>query len=300
MQALSYYLFSAFMGIIYLLPMRVLYFFSDILYLITFYLIRYRRAVVQANLRNSFPELSQSERQRIEKAFYRHLADNVIEVTAMVRLNTAALARRYRIVNPEIIEQCASQGRNLILAGGHYGNWDWICHIGAYSKYRSFALYKPLKDKRFDKQLRRSRSRYGMQLEPPVSFLKAIRSGHDDQRPVLLYAVADQSPMRNQIEYRTTFLNQDTPMWGAIERFARLLEAKVYFVAARKVKRGYYELSMTLLTDAPSQAPKNSINTAYDKALEAEILRRPELWLWSHRRWKHRPDPTPPAPETSA
>ena len=60
-------------------------------------------------------------------------------------------------------------------------------------------------------------------------------------------------------------------------------------MSANKVKRGYYELTFTLISDTPKEEANGDIITKSALLLEKEIKNNPAYWLWSHKRWKHKP-----------
>ena len=174
MGAIGFYIFYGINWVITLLPMRILYVFSDLLYLILYYVLAYRRKVVAENLRNSFPDKSAEELKTIGKKFYRHLADLMIEILKLTHMSKAQSLRRMTIVNIELLERLYAEGRDVAAVIGHYNNWEWLKSLIFHTEYQTVSIYKPLQDKRFDNFLLDLRKREGMILTPMSLIVREI------------------------------------------------------------------------------------------------------------------------------
>lgn len=166
MGAVAFYIFYGLNWVITLLPLSVLYLFSDLFYLFLFYVIKYRRKVVEENLRNSFPDKNEAERRTIEKKFYRHLADLIIETLKLTHMSKKEQIKRYTYSNLEIIDKLREDKRDVIAIVGHYNNWEWPTLLPNYLKYKTIIIYKPLQNKYFNKFMNDHRSKYGSSLHP--------------------------------------------------------------------------------------------------------------------------------------
>lgn len=288
MKWLLYKLFTLFAWLISLCPLRVLYFFSWKLYLILYYLVGYRRKIVQANLVSSFPEKSEAEIKEISRRFYKHLADMFIEGIKLRHMKEEDLQKRFYFKNPELVNSYSRQGRDAIAAFGHYANWEWIIGIQGQLKPRVLTVYKPLHNKYFDHYFHQLRTRFGMELVPMSSTLRRIISYKREGINTLTALVADQTPPKNDIHFWIDFLNHDTPVYMGVEKLARKFDMVVFFFKIKKVKRGYYELEAEVISDDPLSLDEHDLTKMHIKRLEEHILEQPEYWLWSHRRWKHK------------
>jgi KDO2-lipid IV(A) lauroyltransferase len=180
------------------------------------------------------------------------------------------------------------QGRPVVVFLGHYNNWEWFSNWSLYSKYRFYAIYKKLRSKAFERFYCNLRSRSGcIPLERADTFRQLME---DKQKgiPTLTAFIADQTPRINDIQYWTTFLNQDTAVVVGLEKIARKLNAVVIAAHPKKIKRGYYEVEYFLVTDNPKETAKFEITEQCTRFLEKIIIEKPEYWLWSHKRWKHK------------
>jgi len=284
---IGYYLLRAITWLIYALPLRGLYFFSDLFFILFFHLIRYRRDVVDQNLANSFPEKTKKERDQIAAKFYHHLCDCFLETLYFDRITAEKVQERVKFLNPELANVYMDQGRQVMILMGHYNNWECFNNWGLHSNHRSYAIYKKLRNKAFEKFYIHLRSRFGsFPLERALTF----RQLFDDLKagiPGLSLFLIDQTPRVFDIQYWTTFLNQETAVLVGPEKVAVKLNSVVLFGKTRKVKRGFYEVEFVLITDCAKQCTKFEITEKSTRLLETLIVENPEFWLWSHRKWKH-------------
>ena len=255
-----------------------------------YYVIRYRRKVVRNNLTNSFPNKTIKEIRRIEKKFYLHLCDLIFEDLFLLHASRRRALRRCKFKNVEIFNELYEQNRSAILASGHYGNWELYALIGNYTKHTSIGVYKPLTNKRIGQMMNNTRIRFGSSIAPIQDTLRTIIDYRRRDELFLLGLIADQAPPSKEIQYWTRFLNQDTAMYIGIEKIAKKFDLPVYFCNMKKIKRGRYEVEITLITEKPSELAPNELTNAHTRLLEEQIIKQPEYWLWSHRRWKRKPN----------
>jgi Kdo2-lipid IVA lauroyltransferase/acyltransferase len=289
MKKVSFVLITGLLYIISLLPFFVLYIFSDGLYVALFYLLRYRRNVVKENLANAFPEKTVEERHLIEKKYYHFLSDMIFESIKMFTISESEMNKRFSFKNLPEINQYLENGRSVIAVTGHYGNWEWgslsfISHL----KKPVLIVYKPLSDKRFGEKLNTIRARFGSVLIPMKQTLRKV-AGYKATTHVLVL-LGDQTPVRGETQYFTEFLNQPTAVFLGIEKIAKMTNNPVLFFRINRLKRGHYQAEAITITDNPKELKDYEITIAHTKKLEQTIKEQPELWLWSHRRWKFKPE----------
>jgi KDO2-lipid IV(A) lauroyltransferase len=243
----------------------------------------YRRKVVRANLERAFPEMGRNERLRVEKAFYRHLGELLAESIKFFSIDREQAERMLTCRNPELPRHYREKGQHVILAGGHFNSWE-LYAMGApfHLEHLAFAIYRPLKDPFFDRVMKRTRERFGLRMIPVRKAARPFRM----ERPTATIFATDQSPKNTRNVHWMRFLNQDTPVMKGVERFARQYGIPVIFGTIERRSRGHYEVIYELITEEPEKTEDGWITEAHTKALEREILRKPEHWLWTHRRWK--------------
>ena len=277
-----------FLNLISRLPFRLLYIFADLLYVGLFHIIRYRRKVTQSNLANAFPEKSVQERNLIEKKYYRYLADMIMESLKMSSISQEEVQNRCRLINPEEVQRHYDHGRSVLLASGHYANWEWanlVLALGFQEKL--FVIFKPLTDKIFGDHLNKLRSRFGAIMVPMKLTLRKIVE-LKNQKYMFGFA-SDQTPTRHESQYFTSFLNQPTAVFLGLEKISKTTNQPVVFLNIYRIKRGHYEYTFTTLVEDPSATAEYEITNLHTQKLEEIIRRKPELWLWSHKRWKFTP-----------
>ena len=291
MNALGFYLLFPLIWAFTLLPLRIQYLLSDLLFVLNFLFIGYRKKVVYLNLRNSFPEKSNKDIRSITRKFYRHLFDQMIESIALMHMSPRKILKHNRFKNPEVIENLYKKNKGVILVTGHYGNWEWLISLQMLVSHKTLAIYKQLNNKYFDRMYINIRSRYGMTPVLMNRILRELISREQKNELTLTYSLSDQRPLFRHIQYWTRFLNQDTPVYLGTEKIARKMNLAVVFSKMRKIRRGNYETEFIPLFENSQETEEHEITDKYLSILEKTIIERPELWLWTHKRWKHiKPD----------
>ncbi len=272
-----------------LLPFFVLYLIADFIYVVLFYLIKYRRAVVQQNLANAFPEKSLPERQQIEKQYYHYLADLMVETVKLKTISSKEINRRFTVTNYEAVDKVFAEGRSVIGAVGHYGNWEMgALKFSLLTDKPRLVVYKPLNNKIFNDYFTQMRTQFGAILVPMKSAMRKMVEYR--RQPTMTLLVSDQVPSREEVTYFTTFLNQPTAVFLGVEKLAKSLDSAVIFCDVRRVKRGYYNCNFVPLFNDAKNTAEFEITNAHVRYLEKVIREEPQYWLWSHKRWKYKPD----------
>jgi KDO2-lipid IV(A) lauroyltransferase len=270
-----------------LLPFPLLYALSDGLYILFYYMLGYRKKVVLQNIRNSFPDKTEKEHIEICKKFYRHFCDLVVESLKTFTISEKEVLKRVIFTNPEVIDKYFDQKRSVIIAGGHYNNWElFAVAVDALIKHKTVGIYKPLSNKYFDGKMRGTRSKYGLEM---IS-TKEVKPFFDTHINVLTATIfgIDQSPSNPNNAYWMKFLNQDTGVLFGSEKFAKEYNYPVVYGRINKLKRGHYSLDFTVVTDTPTETAYGEITEKITLLLEKDIEAIPQYWLWTHRRWKHK------------
>lgn len=270
-----------------LLPYRALYVLSDFFFFVFYHVIGYRKKVVRGNLTRSFPDKSEAEIVEIEKDFYRHFCDLVLESLKNFSAHPEQLAARFEHRNTAILDRLHSEGRSAILAGGHYGNWEmWALSAPVHFRHRLMAIYKRLSNSYFDQKMRSTRGKFGLELvatRETGDWLKA----NQQNLFVSVFAI-DQSPSNPRKAYWTNFLGQETACLFGTEKYAKEFDLAIVFGHLSKVSRGKYAIDYELVTIEPRSYEYGKLTEVLTGLLESDIRREPRYWLWTHKRWKHK------------
>lgn len=270
-----------------LLPFSVLYVISDFLYLLIYYVAGYRKKVVFSNIRNSFPEKTDKECSVISKLFYRHFCDLVVESLKAFTISEKQVQKRVICKHPEIINSYFEQNKSVIIAGGHYNNWElFAVAVDKLIKHSTIGIYTPLRNKFFDEKMQSTRSKYGLKMIAA----REVKRFFEANRIRLTATIfgADQSPSNPKSAYWMTFLNQDTGVQFGTEKFAKEYNCPVLYGRLNKVKRGCYELEFVVITPEAKKTAYGEITEKVTRLLEKDIQTLPQYWLWTHRRWKQK------------
>lgn len=285
MKKIEYIFFRFLHAFIGLMPFRCLYIFSDICSFAMHHIFRYRRKTVYENLRRSFPEKSNEELNRITHKFYKNLCDVSLESIKGHSMSTAKLLKRYKCLNPEVANHYFEKRQSVIFALSHYANWEWGTQVaGSIFMHKAISFYKPLSNKYLDKYFLDQRATRGMELFSIYQTKFIFRA--EDHIPRAYFLVSDQSPSNKKRSYWLKFLNQDTACIHGIESYARLFNVPVIYADVQRVGRGKYTISLEVLCDKQENTQQGEITGLYMRKLEEIIIKKPEDWLWSHRRWK--------------
>ena len=285
-----FYLFYAFVWLIAWMPLRALYLLSDIMYLIVYYLVGYRKKVVRMNLSNSFPQHSAASLGKIERAFYRHFCDVFVETLYEMHCSEKEIKKRMVFINIDKALAEYDKGRSSLLMTAHYGNWEWTSSFSLWlpSDKPLYGVYKKLSSKNFNQFMCDLRMKFtGLNVEKDDLLRKLIELKRDGKL-AMFGMISDQTPPRISIHYWTTFLNQDTAILTGTETLAKKLNLPVFYGKITRVKRGYYTCEFIPIAIEPKETAEFEITDKYIRLLEEQILSAPEYWLWTHKRWKHK------------
>lgn len=277
-----------FVRLISRLPLRILYLISDFLFVVSFYLVRYRRKLVQKNLRNAFPEKTDIELKIIERTFYINLCDYAVETLKLLTINGDELKKRMVFKNVEAVTKYVRQNQSMLHLACHQFNWEW----GLASACMTFGIqmdfvYQSVNNKIFDALSLESRTRFGAH---PVKRDEVAREAVKRKNILRGIAIiADQYPgYGRDKKYQTKFLHQDTVFFYGANQLAVLMQYPVVFYEMKKLKRGYYEATIIEIASPPYAKDSEEMIESYVKGVEKTIRADPSGWLWSHNRWKKR------------
>lgn len=275
-----------------LLPLGVLYTVSSSLCPVVYHLWRYRRRTVRKNLARSFPEKDLQEIITIEKKFYRHFCDCVVETIKLLHISDEELNSRVQVTNAELIEQSTSDGRPVILYLGHYGNWEWVQAVTRHYNRPAIngEIYRPMHSKVMERVMARLRSRFSTLLIPQKQAFRTLLRMKQEGKQYLIGFIADQRPNSKSLNHWTTFLHQDTAYSIGGEEIGSRINAHYFYLEVEKIKRGYYRMTFKpIIPKIEDGTHRHTLQ--YMRMMEATIARAPQYWLWSHKRWRFpRPD----------
>lgn len=284
--------FTTFTGIFLLkilakFPFGLIYLISDVFYLFVFYVVGYRRKVVTRNLRNAFPEKSEREIKSISKKFYRHFSDLTLETIKMRTMKPADFDKRMKVTNAGLVNQYFEQGKSVMVLTMHYNNWEWGTYLSVHLKHKSLAVYKPLQDATFDRFMNETRTKFGTELIRNDQIYKRVLKAEKQNEPVFIWLAGDQTP---PVFHKTwfTFLNQDALFYPGPAIISKRFSQPVFFQKIEKTGRGKYETTFELLVENPGIFTETEIIKIYIQRMEKIIMEKPEYYIWSHKRWKHK------------
>lgn len=287
MASVVFYITYPFIWLFSKLPFKILYGISDVLFLLLYYGIGYRKKVVLDNLTLAFPEKSEKELKDIRKKFFRYFVDFFIESLKTITISEKEIKARYRYTNIEVIDELYRKDKSVVLMMAHYGNWEWIINLPLYSNIASNAAYTKVNNKHFEKVVKEYRSKFGMTLVKSSEVIKRIVENTKQKKQGLYVLASDQSPEFGKAQYWRTFFNRMVPVHTGGDMIARKFDFAVVNANVTRVKRGYYEIELELIAETVKDTPRNTVIDLYTEMIEKHIAKQPEFYLWSHKRFKH-------------
>jgi len=282
-------------------PLAALYGLASFLGWLTFRFFPYREQVVRENLSKAFPGYNEQQLREVMRRYYLGFAQMLMEIVKSVRMPAHELRRRVRILNLEAPRALLAQGHSVLLVAAHQCNWEWmLLSLSIELGYPLDAAYKPLVNDWAEREMKKVRTRFGSRLVPAKDLLPDILKRRGVVRAVAM--VADQEPTTSEHKYWTNFLGRDTAFYMGPEEIARVTRFPVFFIAMRRIARGYYEMEFQPLAAGGAVGPTGSLTERYARMVEQQIHAAPPYWPWSHKRWKlkrsvyrNRPRATPVA-----
>ncbi len=289
MRRIGYFIILLFAYPLAYFPKYCFSFIGRFLFFINYHLLSYRKKIIVNNLKNAFPQKSEKDIRHYAKGFYKSFSDVLVEYLMLWRIPASKTENYLKIKNPEVFEKY--KDRPIIFVIGHFNNWEWYSLLPFFTNHNILGVVKPIRSINFEKLITKIRSYHGMDVILKRNTLREILKRVSMNIPSLSIFAGDQIPTANEINFWTTFLNQETPIYLGAEKIAKKINGVVVYAEMLRVKRHYYEVNLQVITDNPQKEPDYHITLKHVAALEKSILKQPESWLWSHRRWKHKRKP---------
>ncbi|MBS1550032.1 MAG: lysophospholipid acyltransferase family protein [Bacteroidetes bacterium] len=269
------------------LPLKVHYLFADFLFFMNYYIIGYRKKVVFTNLKNSFPEKSNIELQTISKSFFRNFSDYIVETVKSFTISSNELKVRVQHLNQDVFHQAKKEGKNVILLTGHVFNWEWYNALATVLPQKNtYAVYRKVNNSFWNDQIKKIRGNYGNTAIEANEVLKHIFRNPNNGDSAYMF-VADASPHINMVDYGVRFLNQNTPAFIGYDKLATRMDFHFVYCDMKKVKRGFYQVNYYRIKPDGEKFKEFEVVDKFHALLEETIRKRPDNYLWSHRKWKY-------------
>lgn len=270
------------------LPLKILYLFSDILFFVAYHVVSYRRQVVLENLQNSFPDKSRNEIKVIEKNFYINFCDYLAETFKSFTISSTELRVRVQHLNQDVFQEAKDENKNVILLTGHIFNWEWYNALATViPQDHCFPVYRKVQSSFWEQKIKELRNRFGNHALEAKEVVRHIFRNPNDGNSVYMF-VADQTPHFSEVTFGLNFLNQRTPAFVGYDKLSTRMDLAFVFCEMKKVKRGFYQVNYYRIYPDGEKFVENEVVKKFHYLLENTINKRPDNYLWSHRRWKYR------------
>ncbi|SFT76239.1 KDO2-lipid IV(A) lauroyltransferase [Lishizhenia tianjinensis] len=269
------------------LPLWLLYGIGDLLYLLLLTVLPYRKKVINANIDRAFPQMSQREKSKLRRKFYRYFSNLLMESVKGLSISKSSLLKRVSVENPEVMEVLYKEGKDVLFVGGHYNNWEWLILIqDVLFSHKAIGVGKPLSNGFLNVKMNARRERFGMTVTNNKALKACFEKYLNSDHPAAVLLLADQSPGDSLKSYWMQFLGTLTPVLYGPEYLAVSYNTAVVYYEMKRTKRGFYTLSLKVLEKEPRTTHWGEITEKHAREMEATILEHPEFWIWSHKRWK--------------
>lgn len=288
MQFIAYLLAYPFIWFISILPFRLLYFLSDATYLVVYYIIGYRKKTVRHNLLLALPERSENERSTIEKQFYHHFCDNFFEMAKTMTISDKEIKKRFVFTNIEFIHSLEAQQKSTALLIGHYASYEWLLLMHKFlNTQKGYGIYKPIKNKYFDRLVKKMRGRFNAELVGIRDVIPTLRHNIKNGIHGFYGFITDQSPKKQSAAHWGPFFGMEVPIHVGGEMLAKKMGLNMVFAKLEKTGRGYYRCTFIPVQDNIKEVPNFEITDRFMHMLEQQIKEVPQYYLWTHKRFKH-------------
>ena len=288
MQFVVFILFYPLLWLVSIMPFRLLYLFSDGIYVIVYHLIGYRKKIVRQNIGLALPLLSDKERLVIEKKFFHHLCDIFLEMIKTITISEEEISKRYQLTNLDFYLEMEKKQKSIALLCAHYASYEWAVSMNKHTTFEGYGIYKKLSNPHFDKLVKDIRNRFKATLITTRETIPTIQKNFSTGHLGTYGFASDQSPQLSKAFHWHSFMGIEVPVHTGAEMLAKRFDMNVIFLRTKKVKRGYYEATFELLSDDVKSVPNYDITDEFLKRVEKQIYEAPEYYLWTHKRWKHR------------
>lgn len=288
MSFIAFIIIYPILFLISILPFRLLYVFSDFIYFLIYYIIGYRKKVVRANIALALPHLSEKERLIIEKKSYQHLCDMFLEMIKTMSISGKEIEERFVFSNLEIIKELEKKDKSIAIMCAHYASYEWVISMNERVSYQGFAIYKKVNNPYFDKLVKKIRSRFKAYLITTKETRSVIEQNESKGNHAIYGFASDQSPQVKPQTYWSKFMGIEVPVYIGAEVLSKKYDMNVVFLKVKKVKRGFYQADIELISDNVNSIPDYQITETFLRKVEKQIHEAPEFYLWTHKRWKHR------------
>ena len=288
MQFIIYILLYPILWCISILPFRLLYVVSDGFYFLTYYIIGYRKKIVRENLALTLPHLSDKERLIIEKKTYQNMCDVFLEMIKTLTISKSEMERRFKFKNIEVYLDLEKKGKSIALLCAHYASYEWVISINSKISFEGYAVYKRINNRYFDKLVRDIRSKFKATLITTKETIPTMENNFKNRKLGLYGLVSDQSPRFGSFYHWNKFMGIEVPIHTGGEMLAKKYDMNVIFLRTKKLRRGFYEAELEILSENAKEEPNYEITDRFLKLVEQQIYEKPEYYLWTHKRWKHR------------
>ena len=284
---IAYILIYPLVVLVSILPFRILYLVSDFFYLVIYYILGYRKKTVMDNLKIAFPEKSDTELKKIMKEFYHHFLDVFMEMIKTFTISNEEILKRFKLTNQEELDAFMARNDNVLLMSSHYANFEWLFSLNLRVDHKGFAAYKKVKNKYMNNFIVRSRSRFNSTLIPTKELIATLGENDSKEIKCVYGMLCDQSPKLLKTYHWSNFFGAQVPVISGTEMLAKKYNYAVMYIETTKVKRGFYETKMGILSENPREVPDFEITDLFMKKLEAQIKKNPAYYFWTHKRFKH-------------
>jgi len=288
MNLLVYIFVYPVIWLISMLPFRILYAISDVVYLMVYYLIGYRKKVVYHNLKLAFPEKSDKEIFEIRKKFYHHFTDVFIELIKSFTVSKEEVYKRYKYTNIDFFDELYKDGKSVILTGPHYANWEWIMSLDSFVKYKGYAAFTKVENPYLNEKVLKSRVKFGTNLILTSKIIAEIKYNQKNNIQAMYGLLSDQSPQLSKTFYWREFFGVKVPIHTGAEMLAKRYDMNMVYIETKKVKRGYYETSFSLIANETKKHPDYELTDIFIEKVEKQVRAQPEYYFWTHKRFKHK------------
>jgi len=281
MHFLEYCCLMIFGAVLMVMPLKIMYYITELLGLFTFYVLKIRRDVTMENLRNALgDEYGEKELQRIAVRAYVNIGKTFIEML-VIRKFAGHMLDMVDMPDLHLLKRIIERGRGIIFVSCHFGNWEFIGASLVASGIPMIGVGKRQSNPYVDRLINRTREKLGMIVITHGASIKHLVGTLKRNEAIGL--VSDQDAGRDGIFVDFFGRKASTPRGTA--QLALKYKAPIVVLMTLRTGNGTYR-NIIKEVKINNEDTVESVTQRYTKVMEDIIRQYPDQYFWMHRRWK--------------
>jgi Kdo2-lipid IVA lauroyltransferase/acyltransferase len=247
--------------------------------------------IAEDNLARAFPGWDDARRRAVALGVYGHFGRTLLDILWMARHERDEILRQVDVTGAEHVEAARAAGRGALLVTAHVGNWELhgVAHGWLFGAIGVIA--RPLDNPALDARLCAFRRRPGNTVIYKKRALPQVLRLLRENRAVAI--LIDQNVQQGDGVF-VDFFGRKAATTTAAAALALKTGCALIPTHTELGEDGRYRLEYEPPLAWPPTGDRAAdiqrVTQELTTVIERWVERRPEQWLWLHRRWKTQPE----------